>query len=181
MRKDLQKKLDTKENEHTDNISESIKLENIRNKKTPRKEDKISQQYGGILKKRNNRQPNKPERKNSVKWSILIDEEKKSKEKKNNNKKNRSFLLSKAVYKPYDGNDKYFNNLNKVNKIKSTDRVIKNIITASNESELQKDLETLNEKEHIFDEDLDEELKITLLNTIVNKFLKEFRTSNINK
>ena len=94
--------------------------------------------------------------------------------------------------------DKYLKNLIKVNQITVTDEIIKNIIKLFNEPKEfkkvrnnsthlkvpfkfdfhSKIIRTATENIHVFD-DLDLESKITLQNTIINKFHKEVLGGNI--
>ena len=94
--------------------------------------------------------------------------------------------------------DKYLKNLIKVNQITVSDEIIKNIIKLFNEPKEFKKVRTnsthlkvpfkfdfhskiirsATENIHVFD-DLDLESKITLQNTIINKFHKEVLGGNI--
>ena len=105
--------------------------------------------------------------------------------------------LSSTRYKNLifqDEEDEYLKNLIKVNEIKVTDDIIKNILKKFNEPKEFKKVRTysthinrgfnsfpnlnlkINEYSDsfkVFDNDLDDESKITLKNTIINKFHKE--------
>jgi hypothetical protein len=153
-----------------------------------------------ILKKEsriiNNNNINIKERKTSIKW------DNETIESQTGNKKDKKLSeemkrLASTRYKNYiyqDEEDEYLKNLIKVNEIKVTDDIIKNILQKFNEPKEYKKVRTFSthinrafnsfpnlnlkitestDTIKVFDDVLDDESKITLKNTIINKFHKE--------
>ena len=136
------------------------------------------------------------ERKVSIKWDKdAIESQNTNKDKKKLSDEMKK--LSSTRFKNYEcqgEEDEYFKNLLKVNQIKYTDDIIKNILKKFNEpQELKKvrtfsthlmrnnekvphlNLKFANSSEDIegFDDNLDDESKLTLKNTLINKFHKQ--------
>ena len=136
----------------------------------------------------------KKERKVSIKWDNEAIESQTG-NKKGNKLSEEMKKSSSTRYKNYEcqgEEDEYFKNLLKVNQIKITDDIIKNILKKFNEPKEYKKVRTLsthinrqfisfpnlnisnsNDDINVFDDNLDDESKITLKNTIINKFHKE--------
>lgn len=199
MKDNLQIDSEIKEKGKEDNYGQCKKF--IKHK-APMKKARTKQKFEGILKSPRRRLV-QAENKNTVKWNASVAEENNSREQKLNSDRNINLLNSQTVYEPYEGSDKYLINLNKVNQIKASDDIIKNVIKALNEPKLPKfkksntkghfirhdyekglHLKAINsvaEKEHIIDDDLDQELKLTLKNTLINKFHKQVCGNNAAK
>ena len=133
------------------------------------------------------------ERKLSIKWDKEVIESQITKKKgklSDEMKKSSSTRYEKYICKGEE--DEYFKNLLKVNQIKITDDIIKNILKAFKEPKEMKKVRTFSThiNRHIsstpilyshdseddikvFDDNLDDESKITLKNTIINKFHKQ--------
>ena len=153
--------------------------------------------YNTILKKEsrflNNGVPK--ERKISIKWdNITIESQQGGKSKKKNSDELKR--ISSTRYKNYisqseDEEDEYLKNLIKVNQLKVTDDLIKNILIKFNEPKEFKKVRTFSthinracfpglkvmersEDIKVFDGVKDDESKLTLKNTFINKFHKEF-------
>ena len=169
----------------------------------PAKETKVqpikkrkTKKLNTILKKGSTRinQGHSKERKVSIKW----DNEAIESQNANKNKNKLSDEMKKnssTRYKNYEcqgEEDEYFKNLLKVNEIKITDDIIKNIIKIFNEPKEYKKVRTFSthinrqlnsipnlkinestDKIKVFEGNLDDESKLTLKNTIINKFHKE--------
>ena len=136
----------------------------------------------------------KKERKVSIKWDNEAIESQTG-NKKGNKLSEEMKKSSSTRYKNYEcqgEEDEYFKNLLKVNQIKITDDIIKNILKAFKEPKEMKKVRTFSThiNRHIsstpilyshdseddikvFDDNLDDESKITLKNTIINKFHKQ--------
>jgi hypothetical protein len=134
------------------------------------------------------------ERKVSIKWDNEAIESQTSK-RKGSRLSDEMKKSSSTRYKNYvcqGEEDEYFKNLLKVNQIKITDDIIKNILKKFNEPKEFKKVRTFSthinrqynsfpilnisestEDIKVFDDNLDDESKITLKNTIINKFHKE--------
>ena len=167
--------------------------------KIPQGKKKKTKKLNTILKKEsrvlNNNLPK--ERKASIKWdNISIESQTGGK----NNKKNSDELkrISSTRYKNYisqgeEEEDEYLKNLLKVNQLKVTDDIIKNILKKFNEPKKFKKVRTFSthinrvfnsfpklkvientEDIKVFDGVKDDESKLTLKNTFINKFHKEF-------
>ena len=175
----------------------------------PAKEEKVpvikikrkTKKMNTILKKEsriisNNNINNIKERKTSIKWDneTIESQTGNKKDKKLSDEMKR---LSSTRFKNYiyqDEEDEYLKNLIKVNEIKVTDDIIKNILKKFNEPKEYKKVRTFSthinrafnsfpnlnlkitqstESIKVFDDVLDDESKITLKNTIINKFHKE--------
>ena len=137
------------------------------------------------------------ERKASIKWDNQAIE---SQTRGKNNKKYSDELkrISSTRYKNYiskgeEEEDEYLQNLLKVNQLKVTDDIIKNILKKFNEPNEPKKVRTFSthinrtynsfpnlkviettENIKVFDGVKDDESKLTLKNTFINKFHKEF-------
>ena len=145
----------------------------------------------------NNNNINNKERKSSIKWDneVIESQTGNKKDKKLSDEMKR---LSSTRYKNLifqDEEDEYLKNLIKVNEIKVTDDIIKNILKKFNEPKEFKKVRTYSthinrgfnsfpnlnlkitessdDSFKVFDDSLDDESKITLKNTIINKFHKE--------
>ena len=151
--------------------------------------------YNTILKKDSRiiNQGIQKDRKYSIKWDNEAIESQNAK--KRNKLSDEMKKSSSAKYKDYimqGEEDEYFKNLLKVNQIKLTDDIIKNILKIFNEPKEYKKVRTFSthinrpinsfpllkisestEDIKVFDDNLDDESKITLKNTIINKFHKE--------
>ena len=177
----------------------------------PAKESKLPQglkkrrpkKLNTILKKESRKLNNNipKERKTSIKWDNQAIE---SQTKGKNDKKSSDELkrISSTRYKNYiskgeEEEDEYLQNLLKVNQLKVTDDIIKNILKKFNEpNEFKKvrtfsthinraynsfpklkvieSTEDIKEDIKVFDGVKDDESKLTLKNTFINKFHKEF-------
>lgn len=113
---------------------------------------------------------------NSIKWDNQVIEDQNIHNRGNkNNKKMKS--QSQTKYLNYgDEEDLYIKNLNKLNELKFSDDCLKNMVES-----LKKSDDCAEEKnKNVFDENLDYESKITLKNTLLNKFHKEIRGKSLN-
>ena len=132
------------------------------------------------------------ERKLSIKWDKKVIESQITKKKgKLSDEMKKSSSTRYKNYVCQGEEDEYFKNLLKVNQIKITDDIIKNILKALEPKEMKKvrtfsthinrQINSLpilypnNSQDDIkvFDDNLDDESKITLKNTIINKFHKQ--------
>ena len=175
------------------------KLKNNNYQYDPAEEGKTSKKrkvkkLNTILKKNkrleNNALPK--ERKTSIKWDETIEPPNPNKKKKLSEemKKKSSARYNNDIVR--DEQDEYLKNLLKVNEIKITDDIIKKIFQKFNEPKEYKKVRTLsthlnrnyisfpkldkldsNNDIKVFDGVLDDESKITLKNTIINKFHKD--------
>ena len=179
------------------------KLKNNNYQYDPAEEGKTSKKrkvkkLNTILKKNKRLENNglPKERKTSIKW------DNETIESQTGNKKDKKLSeemkrLASTRYKNYiyqDEEDEYLKNLIKVNEIKVTDDIIKNILQKFNEPKEYKKVRTFSthinrafnsfpnlnlkitestDTIKVFDDVLDDESKITLKNTIINKFHKE--------
>jgi hypothetical protein len=137
-----------------------------------------------------------PQISNSIKWdNHSINEQKDYRKKHPLDKEKLKNSMSKYTESVIDKNDVYMKGLNKVNEINPNDEIINKIYNALNgKSNKQKCLKRnkscliigkfkrknklkefymITEKEKIFDENLGEEQKLTLKNTLFNKIQKE--------
>ena len=161
-------------------------------KRRPKKLNTILKKESRVL---NNGIPK--ERKASIKWDNQAIE---SQTKGKNDKKSSDELkrISSTRYKNYiskgeEEEDEYLQNLLKVNQLKVTDDIIKNILKKFNEPNEVKKARTFSthinrafncfpklkviestEDIKVFDGVKDDESKLTLKNTFINKFHKEF-------
>lgn len=135
---------------------------------------------------------NLPSNSNSIKWdNKVIDEQNQYRRDHHQLNKNMK-SQSQTKYLNYaDDGDLYIKNLNKLNQLKFTDDCIKNIMSSLDKSnglnykkqkssaiDLKKEVEdilTKSDEDQVFDQNLDCESKITLKNTLLNKFHKEMR------
>ena len=133
------------------------------------------------------------ERKLSIKWDKKVIESQITKKKgKLSDEMKKSSSTRYKNYVCQGEEDEYFKNLLKVNQIKITDDIIKNILKALEPKGMMKKVRTFsthinrqinslpilypnNSQDDIkvFDDNLDDESKITLKNTIINKFHKQ--------
>ena len=163
--------------------------------KKPKKFRRQHKQSNCILKKESRLiagKNNLPSNTNSIKWdNKAIDEQnqyRRNREKMN--KKMKSQSQTKFLNYADDG-DLYIKNLNKLNQLKFTDDCLKNIMNSLDQSnklnyknqkcsavDLKENIEDILTKEgedQVFDQNLDCESKITLKNTLLNKFHREVR------
>lgn len=188
------------ENQSPNEISPNEKNENI----TKNKSDKINkskkykkhykQKSISILKKEGTNllaQKNS----NSIKWdNQVIDEQNEHKKENKDIKKMKSQSLTKYLnYK--DEEDLYTKNLNKLNELKFSDECMKNMMDSlkkpnelnCGEQKYKELIDHKNEVEkilskdeiNVFDDNLDYESKITLKNTLLNKFHREIRGNSL--
>ena len=152
----------------------------------------------GILKRRQNKRkishfvPKQQKETNNIgiKWDDKTIEEQKDYRKKHPLDKEKLKNSISRYASIDDNNDIYIQGLNKVNQINSNDEIINKIFNALNESSKKKYLKRnksclmlgrfkrklnlknfykITEKEGIFDENLEDEQKLTLQNTLFNK------------
>ena len=175
------------------------KLKNNNYQYDPAEEGKTSKKrkvkkLNTILKKNKRLENNglPKERKTSIKWDETIEPPNLNKKKKLSEemKKKSSARYNNDIVR--DEQDEYLKNLLKVNEIKITDDIIKKIFQKFNEPKEYKKVRTLsthlnrnyisfpklenldsNNDIKVFDGVLDDESKITLKNTIINKFHKD--------
>ena len=133
------------------------------------------------------------ERKLSIKWDKEVIESQITKKKgKLSDEMKKSSSTRYKNYVCQGEEDEYFKNLLKVNQIKITDDIIKNILKALEPKGMMKKVRTFSthinrqinslpilypnnsqDDMKVFDDNLDDESKITLKNTIINKFHKQ--------
>ena len=152
----------------------------------------------GILKRRQNKRkishflPKQQKETNNIgiKWDDKTIEEQKDYRKKHPLDKEKLKNSISRYASIDDNNDIYIQGLNKVNQINSNDEIINKIFNSLNESSKKKNLKRnksclalgrfkrklnlknfykITEKEGIFDENLEDEQKLTLQNTLFNK------------
>ena len=152
----------------------------------------------GILKRRQNKRKIShflPKQKNEtnnigIKWDDKTIEEQKDYRKKHPLDKEKLKNSISRYASIDDNNDIYIQGLNKVNQINSNDEIINKIFNSLNESSKKKNLKRnksclalgrfkrklnlinfykITEKEKIFDDNLEDEQKLTLQNTLFNK------------
>ena len=152
----------------------------------------------GILKRRQNKRkishflPKQQKETNNIgiKWDDKTIEEQKDYRKKHPLDKEKLKNSISRYASIDDNNDIYIQGLNKVNQINSNDEIINKIFNSLNESSKKKNLKRnksclalgrfkrklnlknfykITEKEKIFDDNLEDEQKLTLQNTLFNK------------
>ena len=131
----------------------------------------------------------------SIKWdNKAIDEQNQNRRDHRFDKNMKSQSQTKYLNYADDG-DLYIKNLNKLNQLKFTDDCLKNIMSSLDQSNIlnykkQKssaidlkenieDILTKDGEDQVFDKNLDCESKITLKNTLINKFLREMKGNNL--
>ena len=176
------------ESKFLDNNEPKIKIKNIKSKKSILKKD--SRIYAG---------QQKQEKSLGIKWDNKAIDEQNDYRKKHRLSNAQLYKIKSLSRTKFNSNvigeddDQYLKNLIKVNEIKVTDELIKNIIKKlqrPKEDKISRNHSTILKTPYkfelysnsnssstdnldVFDDILDDEKKITLQNTIINKFHKE--------
>ena len=176
------------ESKFLDNNEPKIKMKKIKSKKSILKKD--SRIYAG---------QQKQEKSLGIKWDIKAIDEQNDYRKKHRLSNAQLYKIKSLSRTKFNSNvigeddDQYLKNLIKVNEIKVTDELIKNIIKKlqrPKEDKISRNHSTILKTPYkfelysnsnssstdnldVFDDILDDEKKITLQNTIINKFHKE--------
>ena len=189
-------------NENACNINNEIEYKNLESKaqKTQKKLSINRKISNGILKRKNIRSNTLREKNNSFKSSNSIKWDNKSINEQRIYRKNhpmdkerlkdsKSKFYNSAMYKD---EDVYMKGLNKVNQLNNKDEIIDKVIMALSDKQssmkrnnscfsfgkfqrnvYMRDFYNITEKEKIFDDNLEEEQKLTLKNTLFNKIRKD--------